>query len=431
MTERFATTPFGGGRISASFFRMREEVERKRTALREGRAGTNDTGKADKWRLLRALTEARDAYGLSDRSIVVLEALASCWPEKEIDGAAEVIVFPSNAELSLRSRGMAPATIRRHLAALVAAGMILRRDSANGKRYCRRDDRGQVETAFGFDLAPFAQAAAEIFAAADAARAEAQAMIRLRGEITIHQRDIAKVIEAAIDEERAGDWFGFAERLAMCGGRLPRVAPRLFLERRREDMVRLRAEVETAYLDALAEQEMSANDSDSERHIQNSNTDLHFERGSENELKRTAATTGRPRDGVEGAAGAEPSDGGEEPAGETDEGRRLETKAAPITLERLKSACPGFEPYARDGLGGWREVIATAGLVRSILGVSPDAWSRARKAMGDVAAAVTIAAILERVDEIRSPGGYLRALTLRAEDGKFSVLPMIQALENR
>ena len=104
-------------------------------------------------------------------------SLASCWPEKEIDGATEVIVFPSNAELSLRSRGMAPATIRRHLAALVDAGMILRRDSANGKRFCRRDDHGEIEAAFGFDLAPFAQAAGEIFAASENARAEAQAII--------------------------------------------------------------------------------------------------------------------------------------------------------------------------------------------------------------------------------------------------------------
>ena len=112
-------------------------------------------------------------------------------------------------------------------------------------------------------------------------------------------------------------------------------------------------------------------------------------------------------------------------------GLALETKAAPISLTRLKQACPSFEAYAKDGLAGWREVIATAGLVRSILGMSPDAWAKARTAMGDATAAVTIAAILERVDEIRSPGGYLRALTLRAEDGKFSVLPMIQALENR
>jgi len=427
MTERFATTPFGGGRMSASFFRAREAVERRRQDLKDSGAGANDTGKADKWRLLRALTEARDAYGLSDRSIVVLEALASCWPEKEIDGGAEVIVFPSNAELSLRSRGMAPATIRRHLAALVAAGMILRRDSANGKRYCRRDDHGAIESAFGFDLAPFAQAAAEIFAAADAARAEAQAINRLRGEITIHQRDIAKVIEAALHEERVGDWAAFATTFGAMGGRLPRSASKPHLEMRKRELAKLRATVEQAYLDALEEQEMSANDSDSERHIQNSNTEHYFGKSSEKELKRGAMAGATSRE-----AEIRPSAGRDTPA-ESPGGSPAEARpaAVPVTLERLKRACPTFETYARDGLADWRAALVTAGLVRSMLGISPDAWDKARLAMGDSAAATTIAAMLERVEDIRSPGGYLRALTRRAEQGMFSVFPMLEALENR
>jgi replication initiation protein RepC len=67
--------------------------------------------------------------------------------------------------------------------------------------------------------------------------------------------------------------------------------------------------------------------------------------------------------------------------------------------------------------------------VRSLLGVSPDAWERARLAMGDLRAAVVVAAMVERADRIRSPGGYLRALTARAEAGKFSVMPMLAALE--
>ena len=74
-------------------------------------------------------------------------------------------------------------------------------------------------------------------------------------------------------------------------------------------------------------------------------------------------------------------------------------------------------------------MLAVASLVRPMLGVSPDAWRRACKAMGDLAAAMTLAAILQRSDAIRSPGGYLRALTARAENGRFSVLPMLAALE--
>ena len=50
----------------------------------------------------------------------------------------------------LCANGMPEATLRRHLAALVAAGILLRRDSPNGKRYVREGGEGR-ET-YGFDL---------------------------------------------------------------------------------------------------------------------------------------------------------------------------------------------------------------------------------------------------------------------------------------
>ena len=62
------------------------------------------------------------------------------------------VVFPSNRQLSLRAHGMAPATLRRHLAVLVDAGLIVRRDSPNGKRYARKDGAGGLTKAFGFDI---------------------------------------------------------------------------------------------------------------------------------------------------------------------------------------------------------------------------------------------------------------------------------------
>jgi replication initiation protein RepC len=48
--------------------------------------------------------------------------------------------------------------------------------------------------------------------------------------------------------------------------------------------------------------------------------------------------------------------------------------------------------------------------------------------MGEQQAAITIAAIYQRQDQINSAGGYLRSLTDRAKAGKFSVWPMVMAL---
>lgn len=400
MIERLGTTPFGGGRMSARLFARQAAVAERQEKLRAGDGG-NDSGEADKWQLLRALTEASAEYGLSDRTLSLLEALVSFTAERVLDGKQPIIVFPSNRELSLRARGMAPATIRRHLAALVEAGMIFRRDSANGKRFCRRDERGLVEDAFGFDLAPLALKAGEIHAAAERARAEAKAASQLRSEVTLHQRDISKIIEIALEEGRSGDWMDYAMQLAELSRPLSRRADSARLAPVRDALVQLRAKVETTYLDALSETEMSANDHHFERHHQNSNTDQTSESSGYDHNTRQAET---------GATVAP------------------ERKMA-LSLSKLRKLCPQILDYAKNGISGWADLVSTADLVRSMLGVSPDAWRKARTAMGDQAAAVVIAIMLERAETIRSPGGYLRNLTQKAEKGAFSIYPMLQALE--
>jgi replication initiation protein RepC len=62
------------------------------------------------------------------------------------------------------------------------------------------------------------------------------------------------------------------------------------------------------------------------------------------------------------------------------------------------------------------------------MGISPSAWEDAQVAMGERQAAITLAAIYQKGDQVKSPGGYLRNLTDRAKEGKFSVWPMIMAL---
>ncbi|MBB3386666.1 DNA-binding transcriptional ArsR family regulator [Rhizobium sp. BK609] len=116
----------------------------------------------NKWKLFRAICEARPSLGVSDRALTVLDALLTFYPGDEISEERGLVVFPSNAQLSIRARGMTAATLRRHLAVLVEAGLILRKDSANGKRYARRDGAGEVSEAFGFSLAPLLARAAEI-----------------------------------------------------------------------------------------------------------------------------------------------------------------------------------------------------------------------------------------------------------------------------
>ncbi|MDS1137815.1 plasmid replication protein RepC [Nitratireductor indicus] len=431
MTERFAISPFGGKGLARAQFLVNEQVRRARAAFdakdMQGRGGADSA--VDKWQLLRAVTEARLALGLADRTIVVLEALVSFSTERLLDPSTDLIVFPSNAELSLRARGMAPATLRRHLAALVNAGLILRRDSANGKRYATRSEDGRIDAAFGFDLAPLVMRAAEIETYAADARRHAKALRALRSEVTIHLRDIAAIIQAAEDEGRAVSFKGFSERFLGLSGRLGRNTDWETLKVRRDALASLRIEIEKAYLDGLSEAEMqyreaeehksenrnmSANDDQNERHIHNSNPESLSEKSKEKLEAKAAAKSERE-------ATVASSQQGEADRSDQDRG-----PAMPLDL--VTSACPQIRDYAPGGLSDWRDFMKAAETVRSMLGVSPDAWAEARSRMGEVNAAITIAAILERAEAIRSPGGYLRRLTERAEGGAFSVKPMLNAL---
>ncbi|HZG29608.1 MAG TPA: plasmid replication protein RepC [Ensifer sp.] len=412
MNEDMATTPFGGGQVVARQFLRRRQVSERQARLAE----TGQTGAragADKWQLLRSLTEAKLAYDLSDRSIAVLEALLSFHPERLLDGARPLIVFPSNQQLSLRTRGMSPATIRRHLAALVDAGLIFRRDSPNGKRYCRRDAEGAPKEMFGFDLAPLALAADAIHAKAQAVHAEERQRQALRGEVTLHLRDIAKMLQAALNEQRAGDWTCLEASLRALSGRVARNATIASLTERRNSLLRLRAKVENAYLTAIAAAEMSTCACEFEHHIQKSESDQTHESAVEKgELVHHSENRTN-----NGEAQPERGDAATDRRGET------------ISLPRILAACPQIADYSRCGIGTWSDFLRAVALVRAMLKISPAAWNTACAAMGEIQASIAVAAMLERADRIRSPGGYLRTLATKATAGKFAVMPMMKALE--
>jgi replication initiation protein RepC len=97
-------------------------------------------------------------------------------------------------------------------------------------------------------------------------------------------------------------------------------------------------------------------------------------------------------------------------------------------LGMVLDACPDIVDYAKIGISNWRDFMATAAVVRSMIGISPSAWEEAQEVMGEVHAATVVAAILQRGEAIASAGGYLRDLTEKARAGKFSVGPMLMAL---
>ncbi|WP_163264810.1 plasmid replication protein RepC [Chelativorans alearense] len=437
MSERFAVSPFGGKGLVRAQFAVNEQVLHARRKSEASHTSAVASGERvegsgpDKWKLLRAVTEARAALKLSNRTIIVLEALVSFCPERTLAVGRPLVVFPSNAELSLRTRGMAPATLRRHLATLVEEGLVLRRDSANGKRYACRDEEGRIKTAFGFDLSALAVRAPEIERLAAEARRQAAAVRTLRSEITIHLRDVASILRAAEEEGRGDAFPALRQELEALSGRLGRNTDMETLQARCDLLVALRARVETAWLSETPEPEkaseltavnsaaqpretlpgnrkMSANDAQNERHIESSESE-----DSSNNKRDFPEFADRPR----------------RTSPQKVDSCQLSRPAAPdIALTSVLSACPQIGDYVPGGIRGWHDLAKAADLVRTMLGISGETWLQARRTMGDVNAAIVAAAMLERADELKSPGAYLRDLAKRAKEGGFSPKPMLSAL---
>lgn len=372
------TAPFGPRPLSATALRAQRDV----TLCPAGKP-------AHKWKTFRHVCEARAELRLSDRSLTVLNALLSFHPDTVLTlGSYDLVVFPSNRELSVRSHGIPASTLRRHIAALVNAGLILRRDSPNGKRYARRAPGGGIEQAFGFDLSPFVASADELADRAARIIEERRAADSLREQITLARRDIAKMLSYGVEQNVDADLPAFhREYTELLAGR-PRAAGRETLE----PLAAALTELSRRILRIL------------ESHV-----------GDETD-RDTTVDAERPA--AEGRA-------------RNDEAQHTgpQDKAwSPVPVRLLAETCPDFVDYARDGLRTARDVTDTAAIVRPLLGVSPSAWEETCAAMGPGPASVTLALILQRGTAIRNPGGYLRTLARRASAGQFSVWPMLMAL---
>ena len=441
------TTPFGRRPLSLGQVASQMAI---RQALEEtAKPGSNAPSAINKWHVSRTVTDIRTRLGVSDRALSVLTALLSFHPETALtlpkprrpasgDGAAagegvscELVVFPSNKALAQRAHGMAPKTLWRHLSALVEAGLILRRDSPNGKRYARKDASGEdrFSDAFGFDLTPLVARAAEFETIAEEMKAQQKRRALTKERISLMRRDITKTIALALDEGLPGDWEVFRRRAMGLMIPLRRIGDDAALEALAEALASLRDETAKALELQINAQNLTSNDGQNAAHQSSSKykPSYDLEPASKEEGRSTHLTA---LDAAGAAAPEQKSGGGE---------------TYPLGL--VMEACPDTNDYAGGGrVRTWPQFLEAVATIRPMLGISPDAWNEAREVLGAVEAHIVVATILQRSEysseaapggsgmevngspAIRSAGGYLRALTEQARAGTFHLGPVLMAL---
>lgn len=389
MELQIATTPFGGRPMTLGLLKAQQNITEKHVCAKN----------IDKWQLYKALCEAKSIIGVSDRSLAVLSALLSFYPNTELSSDNSLIVFPSNKQLSLRSHGMTDPTLRRHLAALMKLGLIIRRDSPNGKRYAHKTRAGEIKEAFGFSLSPLIIRADEIFAAAEEVRSDNEALRLTRERITLQRRDITKLIEVAIAENLSGDWSDLWKQHRLIIEAIPRRATLIELVTILRALNAIRENVDKALSLNDKTKIMSGNDTHNERqHIESkpeSYIDFEPNLNKIEQISQNQLSLKKPIKG--------------------------------LTLSLILKACPDIEEYATNGISNWRDLMLTSAQVSRYLGITPSAYEDALTVIGQENTAIVIACLLQKTNLIKSAGGYLRMLTEKARTGQLMVGSMVMA----
>jgi replication initiation protein RepC len=358
--------------------------------------------------LYKQLCVAKTEFELNDRCLAVLSSLLSFLPDDELHAKTGLVVFPSNRQLSLRAHGMPESTLRRHLASLIEAGIIARKDSPTRKRYAHKDREGGVELAFGFSFAPLLDRAPEIAAIADRILADQKALKRLRDEVSVMRRDLASAFADMTQKiEKLGDRIeALFVRFRAVVDAIPRRASLHELSAIRADLETIRDEMAIALKTVEIVPEMSGSVAQYERQHNESLPESLFE--SQNGKKIGLMV----------------------PPSEATVPVKLERKdpdrvPSTISLDQVLRTCPDIREYGTNGIGSWRELHDASRIVSGFLGISHSAYQEAIAAMGVEIASMAIAWILQKLTAIHSPGGYLRSLSQKARGGGFSISQLL------
>ncbi|AYD05104.1 plasmid replication protein RepC [Neorhizobium sp. NCHU2750] len=393
MQSGYVTTPFGRRPMTLALVQRQVATDQ-----------VINNSPIDKWRVFRDIGDARERLGLQDRALAVLNALLSFYPAAELSEENNLVVFPSNMQLSARANGISGTTLRKCLSTLVDAGVIIRKDSPNGKRYARKGTGGAIEDAYGFNLVPLLVRAAEFASLAQEVVAERRRFRMMKDRLSVVRRDVRKLITTGLEEGAPGNWKAVEDCYVSIIARIPRRPTLADVLERLDEMTLLHEEVVSMLENIDNSRKSDGNATVFGCHIQNSKSESNTELEPASEKQQGERT---------------------EPTKRTD----LRPRQQSFPLALVLKGCPEVGTFGPDGkIESWRDLMRAAVTVRSMLGISPSAYQEACEILGDAQAAITVACIYERSNHINSAGGYLRGLTAKARTGNFSIAPMLLAL---
>ena len=402
----FTRAPTGFRRLTPGLLKADRTAE-KFTGLPEG---VESPGQ-----LLAALKAAASRLGIASRLVHAVDWLFCFTQPQDWQKDSRPIVWPS-ASMQAIALGLSPTQVKEINRRLIELGLVTMKDSPNGKRYGKRDPKGRIIEAYGFDLAPIAARYAEFQRVAVEGRAERRAMSRLRRRATIARKAITQILETAQEYGFEGEeWQVFAnetEALALALKAVERVDEMEMgvrsLERRqqaaRERLELLLGTVETAPMGT-----------------ENRPHQYNYKPSPNPEEDTVTAANKCNR---AGRSGVSRSSVPVQPA------RAEKGMVHGIRPDELVRLTPKLKPYLRRPDTTWPDIIDAADWLRHDLGVSKSLWGDACLAMGRELAAVALAIVSTKEPEHfqTSPGGYFHGMVAKAIAGELHLDGTVWAL---
>ena len=391
-------------------------------------------------RVLATFKAAAPALGLSARLVHAVDWLFGFTQAQDWTDGSRPVVWPS-ARLQEEALGLCPSQVKNLNRNLAELGLVIMKDSPNGKRYGTRDRQGRIVEAYGFDLSPLAARREEFQAIAAKAREEREQMRKLRRRATIAVRGLEQVLETAAELGFAGPEWGSLGQESRKLARSLKGVERLDemalgvagLERRHENAKKL---LESATLEASSTGQKDVDIGPKEPinwpHQYNYKTNL-------NPNKDTVVASEGCSSGVAGS-GTQP-----EPATPAETRRMAQDKPAErparrdagpvlrLTTDDLVKMAPRLRAYLRTPSPSWPEIVDAADWLRHDLGISKPVWGDACQAMGREQAAIALAIVSAKPAEhfTSSPGGYFNGMVTRARAGTLNLSRTIWGLRSR
>ena len=333
-----------------------------------------------RWEVYTHIRQARRDLGLKDRDLAVLRGLLSLLPVGDWGGP--MVVFAGNRTLCERCDGIEERTLRRRIARLEEVGLIIRRQSPNGKRYAIRGNGGAMLAAYGLDLAPLARLGEQLQEMAAEAEARLQA-----------QRSLKALIRDRL-------YHITLNALPLC----PMLAENARLAHRRNLAHAVLAELLAALEGVLAAapvkavaSELTATDSKIDRHILS-----HLQE--DKDKTPVAIPEAAP---VANVALAEKEN---------------------LSLSEALDESPTVQALAIAQPKSWQEANRLAAHLAPAIGVHPRQWQKAQAVMGAAQAALAIFGLVEAMGRIKKPQAYLARLMGQAAEGTLNAVRMFRSL---